>query len=129
MDARAMGRSQCARPLPDANLTIVARVQTKRIAPRHDQNTHVSCRTPSIRLPASSTGGWRVLLIVHSRQRCQRALNTVSVIDTDSWTVTKTIKVGQRPRGIEFTRDGKSVLVAVGDDDKMRSRVLRPLRC
>ncbi|RTM13632.1 MAG: hypothetical protein EKK33_10370, partial [Bradyrhizobiaceae bacterium] len=23
--------------------------------------------------------------------------NTVSVIDTDSWTVTKTIKVGQRP--------------------------------
>jgi YVTN family beta-propeller protein len=45
--------------------------------------------------------------------------NTVSVIDTDSWTVTKTIKVGQRPRGIEFTRDGKFVLVAVGDDDKI----------
>ncbi|MET0723286.1 MAG: YVTN family beta-propeller repeat protein [Tardiphaga sp.] len=43
--------------------------------------------------------------------------NTVSVIDTDTWTVTKTIKVGQRPRGIAFTRDGKSVLVAVGDDD------------
>ena len=43
--------------------------------------------------------------------------NTVSVIDTDKWTVTKTIKVGQRPRGIEFTRDGKFVLVAVGDDD------------
>src|ERR1700755_2377234 len=45
--------------------------------------------------------------------------NTVSVIDTDTWTVTNTIKVGQRPRGIEFTRDGKSVLVAVGDDDKI----------
>ena len=45
--------------------------------------------------------------------------NTVSVIDTDKWTVTKTIKVGQRPRGIEFTRDGKFVLVAVGDDDKI----------
>src|SRR4051794_12041795 len=43
--------------------------------------------------------------------------NTVSVIDTDKWAVTKTIKVGQRPRGIEFTRDGKFVLVAVGDDD------------
>ena len=28
-----------------------------------------------------------------------------------------TIKVGQRPRGIEFTRDGKFVMVAVGDDD------------
>src|SRR2546423_15286072 len=46
--------------------------------------------------------------------------NTVSVIDTDSWTVTTTIKVGQRPRGIEFTRDGKFVLVAVGDDDTIQ---------
>src|SRR5207247_7646376 len=45
--------------------------------------------------------------------------NTVSVIDTDKWTVTNTIKVGQRPRGIEFTRNGKFVLVAVGDDDKI----------
>src|SRR6476469_5028941 len=45
--------------------------------------------------------------------------NTVSVIDTDKWAVTKTIKVGQRPRGIEFTVDGKFVLVAVGDDDKI----------
>jgi PQQ-dependent catabolism-associated beta-propeller protein len=45
--------------------------------------------------------------------------NTVSVIDTESWTVTKTIKVGQRPRGIEFSRNGKLVMVAVGDDDKI----------
>src|SRR5882757_5517390 len=46
--------------------------------------------------------------------------NTVSVINTDSWTVTATIKVGQRPRGIEFTRNGKFVLVAVGDDDTIQ---------
>ena len=46
--------------------------------------------------------------------------NTVSVIDTDTWTVTATIKVGQRPRGIEFTRDGKFVMVAVGDDDTIQ---------
>lgn len=46
--------------------------------------------------------------------------NTVSVIDTDKWVVTKTIKVGQRPRGIEFTKDGKFVLVAVGDDDTIQ---------
>src|SRR4030088_314256 len=46
--------------------------------------------------------------------------NTVSVIDTDKWVVTKTIKVGQRPRGIEFTRDGKFVLVAVGDEDTIQ---------
>ena len=46
--------------------------------------------------------------------------NTVSVIDTDKWAVTNTIKVGQRPRGIEFTRDGKYVMVAVGDDDTIQ---------
>ena len=46
--------------------------------------------------------------------------NTVSVIDTATWTVTATIKVGQRPRGIEFTRDGKFVMVAVGDDDTIQ---------
>src|SRR6266508_436967 len=43
--------------------------------------------------------------------------NTISVVDTDKFTVVKTIKVGQRPRGIEFTRDGKFILLAVGDDD------------
>src|SRR6267378_1730973 len=56
--------------------------------------------------------------------------NTVSVIDTESWTVTKTIKVGQRPRGIEFTRDGKFVMVAVGvgmtKDDKTAFVALGP---
>src|SRR6201997_1480516 len=46
--------------------------------------------------------------------------NTISVIDTDKFTVVKTIKVGQRPRGIELTKDGKFVLVAVGDDDTIQ---------
>ena len=39
--------------------------------------------------------------------------NTVSVIDTNKWEVVKTIKVGQRPRGIAYTKDQKYVLVAV----------------
>src|SRR5258708_34077163 len=51
-----------------------------------------------------------------SNEKC----NTVSVIDTDKWAVIKTIKVGQRARGIEFTRDGKFVMVAVGDDDTIQ---------
>ena len=46
--------------------------------------------------------------------------NTVSVIDTDKLEVVKTIKVGQRPRGIAMTKDGKSVIVAVGDDDTIQ---------
>ena len=46
--------------------------------------------------------------------------NTVSVIDTDKWEVIRTIKVGQRPRGIELTKDQKYVLVAVGDDDTIQ---------
>jgi PQQ-dependent catabolism-associated beta-propeller protein len=46
--------------------------------------------------------------------------NTVSVIDTTAWKVVETIKVGQRPRGISFTKDQKYVLVAVGDDDTIQ---------
>src|ERR1700727_3468575 len=43
--------------------------------------------------------------------------NSVSVIDTDKMETIATIKTGQRPRGIEVSRDGKSVYVALGDDD------------
>jgi len=46
--------------------------------------------------------------------------NTISVVDTDKMETVATIKTGQRPRGIEVTRDGKFVLVALGDDDKIQ---------
>jgi len=46
--------------------------------------------------------------------------NTISVIDTNKWAVVNTIKVGQRPRGIAYTKDQKYVLVAVGDDDTIQ---------
>ena len=51
--------------------------------------------------------------------------NTVSVIDTDKMEVIATVKTGQRPRGIEVSRDGKFVYVAVGDDDTSRSSTPR----
>ena len=40
--------------------------------------------------------------------------NTVSVVDTDRMETVKTIKVGQRPRGIELTKDDRYCLVVVG---------------
>ena len=43
--------------------------------------------------------------------------NTISVIDGTTLEVTKTVKVGQRPRGITVTKDGKFILVCVSDDD------------
>src|SRR5262245_1260317 len=46
--------------------------------------------------------------------------NTISVIDTDKFAVVKTIKVGQRPRGIGLTKDERFILVAVGDDDTIQ---------
>ena len=46
--------------------------------------------------------------------------NTVSVIDTDKLEVVRTIKVGQRPRGIAFTKDQKYVLVASATTTRSR---------
>src|SRR6202165_5003749 len=43
--------------------------------------------------------------------------NSISVIDTDKMATIATIKTGQRPRGIEVSRDGKLVYVALADDD------------
>lgn len=43
--------------------------------------------------------------------------NTVSVVDSEKMEVVSTIKVGQRPRGITITHDGKHILVCTSDDD------------
>ena len=46
--------------------------------------------------------------------------NSISVIDLDTLAVTRTIKTGQRPRGITLTSDGATILVCVGDDDTIQ---------
>ena len=46
--------------------------------------------------------------------------NSISVIDTDKMETVATIKTGQRPRGIEVSRDGKLIYVALGDDDQIQ---------
>ena len=43
--------------------------------------------------------------------------NTVSVVDLDTWTVTKTVDVGRRPRGIIMSPDGKELYICASDDD------------
>ena len=43
--------------------------------------------------------------------------NTVSVVDSTTMEVVKTINVGQRPRGITISHDGKFIYLCASDDD------------
>ncbi len=43
--------------------------------------------------------------------------NTVTVVDTTTMQVVKTINTGQRPRGITISHDGKFVYLCASDDD------------
>ena len=46
--------------------------------------------------------------------------NTISVVDLDQMKTVKTVPVGQRPRGITLTKDGKELLVCASDDDTIQ---------
>ena len=46
--------------------------------------------------------------------------NTVTVVDTDSWEVLTEFPVGNRPRGITISPDGKLLYVCVSDDNLIR---------
>ena len=43
--------------------------------------------------------------------------NTMTVVDTATWRWSKTVPVGQRPRGITISHDGKFVYLCASDDD------------
>ena len=46
--------------------------------------------------------------------------NTVSVIDSGKLEVIKTLKVGQRPRGVALTKDEKWLLICTSDDNNVQ---------
>ena len=46
--------------------------------------------------------------------------NTVTVIDSETLEVVKTVKVGQRPRGIILAKDGKWLLICASDDNTVQ---------
>ena len=46
--------------------------------------------------------------------------NTVSVIDSKTFQVTRTFKVGQRPRGVVFSKDAKILYVCASDSDAVQ---------
>ena len=46
--------------------------------------------------------------------------NSISVIDGATLEVKETVPVGQRPRGIMLTKDGKSLLICASDDDTVQ---------
>ena len=46
--------------------------------------------------------------------------NTVSIIDSDKLEVARTVKVGQRPRGITLSKDHRWLLICTSDDNAVQ---------
>ncbi len=51
--------------------------------------------------------------------------NSVTVIDSEKQEVVKTFKVGQRPRGIIMSKDGKWLIICTSDDNIIQSTMPR----
>ena len=54
--------------------------------------------------------------------------NTVTVLDADSLKIIATVPVGQRPRGIVLSRDGKSLFICASDSDEVEEMDLATLQ-
>ncbi|TJV06309.1 MAG: hypothetical protein E5Y35_23355, partial [Mesorhizobium sp.] len=46
--------------------------------------------------------------------------NTITVVDTATMQVVKTVDVGQRPRGITISHDGKFIYLCASDDNTIQ---------
>ncbi|MFZ0018763.1 MAG: PQQ-dependent catabolism-associated beta-propeller protein, partial [Acetobacteraceae bacterium] len=77
--------------------------------------TAVKCCLAGLLLMATSVPGLAYTAYVSNERD-----NTISVVDLDQMKTVKTIPVGQRPRGITMTKDGKYILVCASDDDTIQ---------
>src|SRR5687767_3689425 len=66
----------------------------------------------TVALPFLAQPAWANLVYVSNEKD-----NTVTVVDSKTMEVVKTINVGQRPRGITISPDGKIIYVCASDDD------------
>ncbi len=66
------------------------------------------------------TGALAVNASAHKLYVSNEKDNTLSVIDTESYEVVQTIKVGKRPRGIVFSRDYKRLYICASDSDAVQ---------
>ena len=80
--------------------------------PENDASSAIACLAWPQRLRSAVRPAYHGLCVEREGQHHHRR-------DTDKLQVVNTIKVDQRPCGIELTKDGKFVLVAVGDDDRI----------
>src|SRR5512132_930861 len=46
--------------------------------------------------------------------------NSISIVDADKLELVQEIKVGQRPRGIVLSKDGKFLYICASDDDTIQ---------
>lgn len=73
---------------------------------------HMWLLAVTVALPFLAQPAWANMVYVSNEKD-----NTVTVVDSKTMEVVKTINVGQRPRGITISHDGKLLYVCASDDD------------
>src|SRR5918911_2036615 len=76
-------------------------------------------------MPARLTATAALILVTGAAQARELFVtnekgNTVTVVDGDTLKVTATVPVGNRPRGIVISPDGKWLYICVSDDDTIK---------